>query len=110
MPKTNYSIDESTKSIFLTLNLKNTGSEEWPSGFYIGIVRTNNHKLEERENDDKLIKYSPEINKSVKPKSLIEMTVQLFTPEFTGTFTYTLSLFTLSKKKFGSEFEFTVIW
>ena len=107
MPKTNYTIDESTKSILLTLKIKNTGSVEWPSGFYVGLVKTNNSGLEERENDDALIKYSPEINKSIKANAVLETVVQLFSPGFAGTFTYTLSLFTLSKKPFGNEFEFT---
>ena len=107
MPRTNYTIDLTTKTILLTISIKNTGVDEWPSGFYLGLLRTNDFKLEQRENDDKLIKYNPEINKQVKPNSVVVLNVQLYPPSTVGIFTYYLSLHTLSKVPFGDEIEFT---
>ena len=92
MPRTNYTIDLTTKTILLTISIKNTGVDEWPSGFYLGLLRTNDFKLEQRENDDKLIKYNPEINKQVKPNSVVVLNVQLYPPSTVGIFTYYLSL------------------
>ena len=63
MPRTNYTIDQTTTSILLTITLKNSGIEEWPSGFYVGLLHTDNEILEQKESDDRLIKYNPEINK-----------------------------------------------
>uniref|UniRef100_A0A7S3N859 Nbr1 FW domain-containing protein n=1 Tax=Euplotes harpa TaxID=151035 RepID=A0A7S3N859_9SPIT len=107
MPRDHYTIDLTTKMICLTVVLKNTGTDEWPSGFYVGLIQTDNQILEERENDEELIRYTPAINKSVKPNSTIEINVNLITPGFPCTFVYTLSLFTLSKIPFGNDFKFT---
>ena len=106
MPRSNYTIDISQKSIYLTCTVKNTGSIEWPSAFRIGALDCDSEEVMQTLETKDLVLYNPTVGDRVKSNKLINILVNVQSPETVGTFKYTLSMMTLNDIPFGTPFEF----